>query len=107
MIGRPPPLIHQNNNIILLQSEEENTLVSGLPDGSSGLHGYWTGGIYENNQGRWTDGSTFNFTKWSPGNPNNGKPAYIEMVKGENVWNDAYDEWSKPFFCEYKQRNNE
>ncbi|XP_069468592.1 C-type lectin mannose-binding isoform-like [Ambystoma mexicanum] len=65
----------------------------------------WLGGLHLH-QGKifiWSDGSTYNFQNWAPGEPNNsgGQEFCIEMY-ANGQWNDLACQHKQSFICEYR-----
>ncbi|GLD50606.1 galactose-specific lectin nattectin-like protein [Lates japonicus] len=62
----------------------------------------WIGGHDAVREGTWmwSDGTKFDYTRWSIGEPNNyGTEHCIEMNWGGNYWNDNKCHYGKPFVC--------
>ena len=57
----------------------------------------WTG------MWKWSDGSSFSFSKWGKGEPNNhGVQDELFIVSNwgkKGVWNDLYESYQIPFAC--------
>eukprot|EP00759_Apiculatamorpha_spiralis_P039882 PhF_6_TR38654/c0_g1_i2/m.57741 len=73
---------------------------------------FWSGGTDASHEGiwRWTDGSSFDFRSWGPGEPNNGGPTHeaencmqiqspTHGVTPNGLWNDLFCRVPLPFIC--------
>nr|XP_046238888.1 uncharacterized protein LOC124055805 [Scatophagus argus] len=64
----------------------------------------WLGGIVQNQQASWVDGSEWNYSDWMPGHPNihTDKPVCVEMFKIDESWWTATDcELKRASVCSY------
>ena len=53
---------------------------------------------------KWTDGTTWGFQNWAPGEPNNygGSQMYGAInYQGVGLWDDESEFYPRPFFCQY------
>ena len=85
-----------------IHDEETNTFIQSFTN-----EGKWLGG-YRKEDGKniwgWTDGSPWDFSKWSPGEPNDdsGVEDFLDMnYGGAGLWNDRNGVSSQlPFVCQ-------
>ena len=84
-----------------IHDEETNSFIQALT-----TEEIWLGG-YRKEDGKnfweWTDGSPWEFSKWSSGEPNddNGVGNYLEMSWGEDgLWNDRQKDDKLAFVCQ-------
>ncbi|XP_023251215.1 uncharacterized protein LOC111646054 [Seriola lalandi dorsalis] len=64
----------------------------------------WLGGMIENQQASWVDGSQWTYSDWMPGHPNihTDKPVCLEMFKIDESWWTAADcELERASICSY------
>ncbi|MED6279313.1 hypothetical protein CHARACLAT_033158 [Characodon lateralis] len=66
----------------------------------------WVGGsdAQEENQWLWSDGTSFQFTNWCPGEPNNLYQQHCLTINnaGQKCWDDYQCRSKKPFICAKK-----
>lgn len=88
--------VSPKSNLASITSAEENDFVQKLLVTTSAADAAWIGGIQDlpgtapDEGWRWTDGSTFGFTNWAPGEPNDivaGGEFYLELDRF-GFWND-------------------
>ena len=96
-IGNLASITDNQTNVFLNSLTSKRALVGGKKDSS----GKWV----------WSDGSSWNFTNWGPGQPsnNNDNENYLEMnTEEEGKWNDvplSY-EHDHGYICQYSQGRN-
>jgi len=64
----------------------------------------WLGGVFQNQQAEWTDGSEWGYSDWMPGHPNirTDKPVCLEMFRLEESWWSAVNcELKRASICSY------
>ena len=70
----------------------------------------WIGGYLDSNKKwKWTDGSTWGYTNWYPGEPNNlgGKQdKLIFNPRGNGKWDDENEKLKFSFICQKKLENS-
>ncbi|MEQ2309149.1 hypothetical protein AMECASPLE_035588 [Ameca splendens] len=66
----------------------------------------WVGGsdAQEENQWLWTDGTSFQFKNWCPGEPNNIHQQHCLTINygGQKCWDDNQCRYKRPFLCAKK-----
>ena len=86
----------EGGHLTSVHSAEENMFLHGFsftPDS------FWLGG---KNEGiwKWTDGTSFSFTDWGPGEPDGGKGDCLEKQNSRNGWwNDRLCTDQLKFMC--------
>ncbi|XP_070695786.1 galactose-specific lectin nattectin-like [Pempheris klunzingeri] len=95
--------ISVGGNLASVHSADENEFLRDLIERVSGYRRHtWIGG-YDAVRERtwmWTDGTSFDYKRWSIGEPNNlGTEHCIEMNWRGNYWNDSRCEHWKSFVC--------
>eukprot|EP00092_Neocalanus_flemingeri_P005269 GFUD01005668.1.p1 GENE.GFUD01005668.1~~GFUD01005668.1.p1 ORF type:complete len:253 (+),score=50.59 GFUD01005668.1:83-760(+) len=79
-----------------INSKGEDTFITNL-----GVNGKWAyvGGFKIDNWGLWTDGSTWNYTNWQPGQPS-GDGNCMNMFNYYYGWNDSPCDGKLQYICE-------
>ncbi|XP_013393354.1 low affinity immunoglobulin epsilon Fc receptor isoform X1 [Lingula anatina] len=93
--------IHPQGHLATIQSQGENDFIAKLlPYGATSFLGGHD--RVQENKWQWENGETFNYTNWSPGEPNNGasREHCIIMYQNNKQWNDAYCTPGNSFVCE-------
>ena len=87
--------------MVSIHDEETNSFIQSLTTEEKWLGGYRKKDI--KNVWGWTDGSPWDYSKWSPGEPNddNGIGDYLDMNwGGAGLWNDRQQYDKLPFVCQ-------
>jgi hypothetical protein len=80
-------------HLVTLTSEEEDSFVSSSFDCSDIS---WAGGINLNGEWDWITGEAWDYTNWTPGEPNGGDGAHIEVFFSNCRWNDRVSGTTRP-----------
>ncbi|XP_033485867.1 galactose-specific lectin nattectin-like [Epinephelus lanceolatus] len=95
--------ISLGGNLASVHSADENAFLRDYIQRMTGARVHtWIGGFDAVHEGRWqwSDGSAFDYKRWSIGEPNNlGTEHCIEMNWGGNYWNDSRCNYAKHFVC--------
>ena len=84
--------------MVSIHDDETNAFIHSLGIG-------WTGGyrlVDGQNIWGWTDGSPWDYSNWSPGNPDDGDGGREDSVemRGNGQWNDKEHYKRMPFVCQ-------
>lgn len=91
-----------HSHLVSIHDEEELLFVSSNSIDIIGTGHVWIGlnDIQEEGEYVWTDGSTFNYSKFSEGEPNDdGNEDCIHITDDGRFWNDHYCHLNKYFLC--------
>ncbi|XP_043937031.1 lectin-like [Protopterus annectens] len=102
----------KNGRLVSIHNAAENEFVLHLVNSNyrNSVSYAWIGAVQllESNQFIWTDGSTWNYTNWKSGQPDNdnshGKEACAEMYTENDYagkWNDNYCGHKNVFICQH------
>uniref|UniRef100_W5MJG5 C-type lectin domain-containing protein n=1 Tax=Lepisosteus oculatus TaxID=7918 RepID=W5MJG5_LEPOC len=100
-------------HLVSVQSNDSNSNISELQqqNNNGSTPHIWLGAykIFQTNEFLWTDGSTWDFKNWVPGQPDNTRDTEdtedcVEMNwKKEGGWNDHHCSEKKSYMCVFKQ----
>ncbi|XP_070766236.1 galactose-specific lectin nattectin-like isoform X2 [Enoplosus armatus] len=95
--------IAAGGNLASIHNAEENVFLKNVVERVTGRASHtWIGGFDAVTEGKWmwTDGSKFDYARWSLREPNNlGTEHCIEMNWGGSYWNDSKCRHRRHFIC--------
>ena len=87
----------ENSALASISNSETNSFLTTLTTNTSWIGGYRSGSTW-----RWIDGSSWGYTSWSNGNPNNEQGVQDKTSfnwGGVGKWDDDKDTSKHPFIC--------
>ena len=92
-------------NLVTIEDEEtHNFIISEIDLAITSSSFVWIGGYRVSGVWTWRDGTTFKFTNWKSGQPDDygGKEDCILYSWNPPQWNDLECEESHPYICQYQ-----
>ena len=95
--------VSEGGHVSSIHSDEENAFVVQLGGGYTDM---WVGAKWTENEWKWQDTSSWEYTNWWSGEPSDpdNEPCIALWTGSESKWNDDWCTSTYSFVCEKDQR---